>query len=197
MRCSIRFCCITSVGIGFLWLFRTLTAPQEIEEDQSMMATKAQVATLLSLWELGGWCGPANFFEGTCTFHQRAGGSKGSGGMDPAGPIRPQRSHISPIFVKIRKKADTSVPRVLWPVVSPRMGQPRSGESSALHCSLEKLVGNHSGLNPALFMKGGPCCSSADAPGKNLQEREGSGATNRLAEPHLQIFGKTPAEKKE
>lgn len=46
MRCSIRRCFITSVGIGFLWLFITLKIPEEIEDDQNVMAIKGQVATL-------------------------------------------------------------------------------------------------------------------------------------------------------
>ncbi|XP_032277967.1 alpha-1,3-mannosyl-glycoprotein 4-beta-N-acetylglucosaminyltransferase-like protein MGAT4E [Phoca vitulina] len=46
MRCSIRRCFITSVGIGFLWLLITLKIPEEIEDDQNVMAIKGQVATL-------------------------------------------------------------------------------------------------------------------------------------------------------
>ncbi|XP_077934795.1 alpha-1,3-mannosyl-glycoprotein 4-beta-N-acetylglucosaminyltransferase-like protein MGAT4E [Halichoerus grypus] len=43
MRCSIRRCFITSVGIGFLWLFITLKIPEEIEDDQNVMAIKGQI----------------------------------------------------------------------------------------------------------------------------------------------------------
>ncbi|KAM8812633.1 alpha-1,3-mannosyl-glycoprotein 4-beta-N-acetylglucosaminyltransferase-like protein MGAT4E [Rhynchonycteris naso] len=46
MRCSIRRCVVTSVAIGFLWLFITLKVPSEIEYNQSMMTVKGQVATL-------------------------------------------------------------------------------------------------------------------------------------------------------
>ncbi|XP_077628227.1 alpha-1,3-mannosyl-glycoprotein 4-beta-N-acetylglucosaminyltransferase-like protein MGAT4E [Crocuta crocuta] len=45
MRCSIRRGIITSMGIGFLWLFITLKVPREIEDDQNMMAFKGQVST--------------------------------------------------------------------------------------------------------------------------------------------------------
>lgn len=49
------------MGIGFLWLFTTLIVPEEMEEDQNVMAIKGQVATLalhvgieVVGWE---WCG--------------------------------------------------------------------------------------------------------------------------------------------
>ncbi|XP_073740597.1 alpha-1,3-mannosyl-glycoprotein 4-beta-N-acetylglucosaminyltransferase-like protein MGAT4E [Callorhinus ursinus] len=42
MRCPVRRCFITSVGIGFLWLFITLKVPEEIEDDQNVMAIKGQ-----------------------------------------------------------------------------------------------------------------------------------------------------------
>lgn len=43
MRCSIRRCFLTSVGIGFLWLFITLKVPTEIEDDQNVMTIQGQV----------------------------------------------------------------------------------------------------------------------------------------------------------
>ncbi|XP_066216227.1 alpha-1,3-mannosyl-glycoprotein 4-beta-N-acetylglucosaminyltransferase-like protein MGAT4E [Saccopteryx leptura] len=42
MRYSIRCCVLTSVAVGFLWLFIMFKVPSEIEYDQSMMAVKGQ-----------------------------------------------------------------------------------------------------------------------------------------------------------
>ena len=46
MQGSVRCCCVTVVGVGFLWLWFTLKVPGEVEDDQNRMAIEAQVATM-------------------------------------------------------------------------------------------------------------------------------------------------------
>ncbi|XP_058130952.1 alpha-1,3-mannosyl-glycoprotein 4-beta-N-acetylglucosaminyltransferase-like protein MGAT4E [Dasypus novemcinctus] len=52
MQCSIRRCFIISVGIVFLWIFITLRAPGEIEDDKKVMVIKGQETSYSSRKEL-------------------------------------------------------------------------------------------------------------------------------------------------
>ncbi|KAB0406558.1 hypothetical protein E2I00_010367, partial [Balaenoptera physalus] len=49
MQGSFRRCCVTVVGVGFLWLWFTLKVPREVEDDQNRMAIEAQEDQALPL----------------------------------------------------------------------------------------------------------------------------------------------------
>lgn len=200
MRCSLRHCLLTSLAVGFLWLFLTLQIPRDMDEDQNVKAKLLSEGTE----GMGGRRGvDRQTLKVPVPVHLRALSSKGGRGWtgtcwsikkphppfpSPLHGLRGERQQILLEPGSLGQWSD--VLRVHWA----HLGDPLP-LSFPPPPPREKLW-DAPELTLVLLLKEGPCFAFVDAPGQ-LRREEGPETTSRLAGPHLHVHENDPAEKEE